>query len=84
MAENKENNNSNGLQESEFEDFLIINDPTDFIDLELSLTDKCQESTLMIPEEQVLRPYFFMRLIEKTIHEGGFLTEGIYVPRRVW
>ena len=42
------------------------------------------EFDLKIPDEQALRPFFFMKLIQKTIQEGGFLTDQLYVPRAVW
>ena len=39
---------------------------------------------MLIPDEQPLRPFFFMRLIQKTIAEGAFLTEHLYIPSAVW
>lgn len=38
----------------------------------------------MIPDEQPLRPFFFMRLIQKTMKSGGFITENLFVPKAVW
>lgn len=37
-----------------------------------------------IPENKRLRSFYFMRRIEKTINEGGFLTESLFVPKYVW
>ena len=37
-----------------------------------------------VPSSKRIRPFFFMRRIEKTIAEGGFLTESLYVPKYVW
>ena len=37
-----------------------------------------------IPQIKRLRPFYFMRKIEKTMIEGTFLTEGLFVPKYVW
>ena len=42
------------------------------------------EEDNLVPTNKKLRPFFFMRKIEKTITEGGFLTESLYVPKYVW
>lgn len=42
------------------------------------------EASLVLPSNKRLRPFFFMRKIEKTITEGGFLTESLYLPKYVW
>jgi len=52
----------------------------DFQDLDL----KYQAPPEPLPESKRLRPFYFMRRIEKTIAEGGFLTEALYVPKYVW
>lgn len=39
---------------------------------------------LKVPEERVLRPFFFMRLIQKSISEGAFLSSSLFVPKLVW
>ena len=44
----------------------------------------CDFELTIIPDEQPLRPFFFMRLIQKTISEGAFMTEHLFIPREVW
>ena len=39
---------------------------------------------MIIPDEPALRPFFFMRLIQKSIQEGAFLTEHLFIPKAVW
>ena len=46
--------------------------------------DGAEYEALMVPDEQVLRPFFFMRLIQKSITEGAYLTEFLFVPKAVW
>ena len=65
-------------------DFNIIDDPFDFLDKGVVFDEETDEFHWKIPDEQALRPFFFMKLIQKTIVEGGFLTEQLYVPRAVW
>ena len=74
-------------QEDEFcvkDDLNIIDDTFDFLDKGVVFDESTPEFDWAIPEEQALRPFFFMRLIQKTIHEGGFITDVLYVPRAVW
>ena len=78
-----------GQPESQEEEFVIIeeferDDHFDFLDKGVVFDSKTPEFDLMIPDEQALRPFFFMKLIQKTIIEGGFLTEQLYIPRAVW
>lgn len=65
----------------------------DFQELDLRFTkveDPSQEggddSRILVPRNKRLRPFFFMRQIEKTItqNDGAFLTESVFVPRYVW
>jgi hypothetical protein len=39
---------------------------------------------LKVPEERVLRPFFFMRLVQKSINEGAFFSNTLFVPKNVW
>ena len=66
------------------DDYNIIDDPFDFLDKGVEFDEETPEFDWRIPDEQALRPFFFMKLIQKTIQEGGFLTEQLYVPRAVW
>ena len=62
-----------------------VEDNYDFLDRNLSFEEAASEyEQFMIPDEQPLRPFFFMRLIQKSIAEGAFLTEHLYIPRAVW
>ena len=75
--------------EQQEEEFVVIedfekDDHFDFLDKGVVFDDKTPEFEWMIPDEQALRPFFFMKLIQKTIVEGGFLTQQLYVPRAVW
>ena len=57
----------------------------DFVDREVCFDETEDDHySAMIPDEQPLRPFYFMRLIQKTIREGGFITENLYVPKAVW
>ena len=58
----------------------------DFQDLDLKFdgNPKYEAEEEKIPDSKSLRPFFFMRRIEKTINEGGFLTESLFVPKYVW
>ena len=40
----------------------------------------------MVPGNKKLRPFFFMKRIEKTMisNDGAFLSETLFVPRYVW
>ena len=74
-------------EEDEFyvrEDVSIIDDTFDFLEKGIVFDESYPEFDWAIPEEQALRPFFFMRLIQKTIQEGGFITDLLYVPRAVW
>lgn len=31
-----------------------------------------------------MRPYWLMKILSKTIRDGGYLTPKIYVPKSVW
>lgn len=37
-----------------------------------------------VPASKRLRPFFFMRKIEKTISDGAFLSDSLYVPKYIW
>jgi hypothetical protein len=37
-----------------------------------------------IPSKRALRCFYFMRRIERTIKEGGYLTEELHIPKYVW
>ena len=64
---------------------LIVEDNYDFMDRNLNFDEAPLEYEQMtIPDEQPLRPFFFMRLIQKSISEGAFLTEHLYIPQGVW
>ena len=87
LKEDVKNSKLGATQEDEFfvqDDFNIIDDPTDFLDKGVMFDEAAPEFDLKIPDEQALRPFFFMKLIQKTIQEGGFLTDQLYVPRAVW
>ena len=87
LKEDVKNAKMVATQEDEFficDDFGIIDDPFDFLDKGVVFDQETPEFDWKIPDEQALRPFFFMKLIQKTIQEGGFLTEQLYVPRAVW
>ena len=65
---------------------LIQEDCYDFLEKDLCFDKAVEDYALLsvIPDEQPLRPFFFMRLIQKTIAEGAFLTEHLFIPREVW
>jgi hypothetical protein len=54
------------------------------LELDLKFNDGCAESLLKVPEEKVLRPFFFMRLVQKSISEGAFFSNTLFVPKMVW
>jgi hypothetical protein len=66
------------------DDFFIIDDPFDMLELGLKFGPECPESLLVVPKESVLKPFFFMRLIQKSINEGAFITTDLFVPKHVW
>ena len=75
------------IQDAELQAQLagIQDDNYDFLDKELDFEKDGKEyESLRVPDEQVLRPFFFMRLIQKSIAEGAFLTEFLFVPKAVW
>ena len=37
-----------------------------------------------VPPAREMRPFYYMRKIEKSISEGGFITEQLYIPKYVW
>ena len=66
------------------DEFFVIDDPFNMLNLDLKFNDECAEAKMMIPDEQVLRPFFFMRLIQKSISDGAFLSNTLFVPKFVW
>lgn len=66
------------------DEFFVIDDPFNMLNLDLKFSDECAEAKMMIPDEQVLRPFFFMRLIQKSISDGAFLSSTLFVPKFVW
>ena len=65
---------------------MIVNEnlfEKDFQDLDIKYEQHSPEEQ-KVPINKRLRPFFFMRKIEKTITEGGFLTESLFVPKYVW
>lgn len=45
-----------------------------------------QKKSIVVPDNKRLRPFFFMRQLEKTMTglDGAFFTETLFVPRYVW
>jgi len=66
------------------DDLFVIDDPFSMLDLDLKFGETSAEYSLKIPDEQVLRPFFFMRLIQKSVAEGAFLSSTLFVPKFVW
>lgn len=64
---------------------MLPEDNYDFLDRNLDFDAAADEyDQMVIPDEQPLRPFFFMKLIQKSIAEGAFLTENLFIPSAVW
>ena len=64
---------------------MVAEDNYDFFDRNISFEESAPEyEQFLIPDEQPLRPFFFMKLIQKSIAEGAFITEHLYIPKAVW
>jgi hypothetical protein len=69
-------------ESDEQEEFFIIEDPFEILDMNLKVDSMGDQNQL--PEEQVLRPFYFMRKLQRSISEGAFITKGLFVPKQVW
>jgi len=38
----------------------------------------------MLPSKMIMRPFWLMRLLSRSMYEGGYLTPRLYVPRQLW
>jgi len=38
----------------------------------------------MLPQKIILRPFWLMRLLSRSMYEGGYLTPRVYVPKQLW
>jgi len=38
----------------------------------------------MLPQKIILRPFWLMRLLSRSMFEGGYLTPRVYVPKQLW
>ena len=73
------------IQQQELIGISLPEDNYDFLDRDLDFDAVAPEyEAMLIPDEQPLRPFFFMRLIQKSIQEGAFLTESLFIPSAVW
>ena len=63
----------------------MIDDQNDFLDLDLKFDEGSNPGLgITLPQEQRLRPFYFVKLISESITNGVFLSSELYVHKQIW